>query len=105
MIAYCHVIDISSKCTNNSDYQLSPDDITAHETEYGCLGPGNIVLIKTGWHTKYTQGAKSYLGFDIAIDGPYDCSTSNLSFPGIGVEAAQLLVHRKIVAVGLDTGS
>ena len=104
LIAYCHVIDITSKCMNNSDYQLQPADILLHESKYGNIGPGNIVLIHTGWYSKYIQGTKAYLGYDEAVDGPYDLSTSNLSFPGIGVEAAQLLVQRQIAAVGLDTG-
>lgn len=38
------------------------------------------------------------------MQGPYNSSTSILSFPGIGPAAAQLLVQRKVAGVGLDTG-
>jgi len=111
LIAFCHVIDITSKCdrdTNSStggcDYTLQPEDIIQHESEYGAISDGNIVLVRTGWHKNYTKGAKAYLGFDEAVEGKYDTSTSSLSFPGIGAAAARLLVEKKVAAVGLDTG-
>ena len=38
------------------------------------------------------------------LQGNYDSSVSVLSFLGIGLEAAELLVARGVAAVGLDTG-
>ena len=112
LIAFCHVIDISTKCeaainpsTGGCDYTLQPEDIIDHESEYGAISDGNIVLIRTGWHKNYGKGAKAYLGFDESVDGKYDTATSSLSFPGIGSAAARLLVEKKVVAVGLDTGN
>lgn len=111
LIAFCHVIDISAKCdavtnttTGGCDYCLQPEDIQEHESEFGPISEGNIVLIRTGWHKNYSRGPKAYLGFDERVDGKYDTSTSSLSFPGIGPAAARVLVGKKVAAVGLDTG-
>ena len=98
-----YVIDITSKCSD-PNYVLSSQDILNFETQYESIPPGAIVLIRTGWSRFYEQGPKAYLGFDLSLDGPYDVNTSQLSFPGIGVDAAQTLVDRKIAAIGLDTG-
>lgn len=107
LIAYCHVIDIHEVCQNTPNgrnYELQVNDIIEHEKQYGDILEGNIVLIRTGWSKYYPQGSLAYLGFDETIHGKYDTATSNLSFPGIGVDAAKLLVQKKVAAVGLDTG-
>lgn len=83
---------------------MQPEDVYQHESEFGAISEGNIVLIRTGWHRNYSKGAKAYLGFDESVDGAYDSSTSSLSFPGIGPAAARVLIDRKAAAVGLDTG-
>ena len=107
LIAYCHVIDIRHVCLNTPNgrnYELQVSDIHEHERQYGDILEGNIVLIRTGWSKYYPQGSLAYLGFDEKLHGKYDSATSNLSFPGIGVEAAKLFVQKKVAAVGLDTG-
>lgn len=107
LIAPCKVIDVSNLCDdeNGKTFALAADHVASFESVNGILEPGDIVLIRTGWHRKYLEGAKSYLGFDESIDGPYDTSTSELYFPGIGGDAAKLLVDRRVAAVGLDTGT
>jgi kynurenine formamidase len=107
LIAPCRLIDITAQCAveeQGQHYTLQPADILEHEAICGTLEPGTIVLIRTGWARRYPEGALAYLGFDEATQGPYSVDTSCLCFPGIGAEAAQVLVERKIVAVGLDTG-
>jgi kynurenine formamidase len=105
LIAPSRVIDISQKCSDHGpDYTLTVNDIEAHEELHGRIEQGCIVLVRTGWSRRWKEGAKSYLGFDEATEGPYD-DKSQLSFPGIGVDAAHLLVERKVAAVGLDTGN
>ncbi len=98
------VIDIKSQCTTNPGYTLQPSDIETHEGQYGQIGQGTIVLIRTGWHRFYPAGPVAYLGFDEAKQGPYSPETSVLTFPGIGTAAARVLVERRIAGVGLDTG-
>jgi len=104
LISECRVIDISAKCLSpeGRDYALTAEDILEHEALFGILLSGTIVLIRTGWSKYYPKGSIEYLGFDHT--SPYDPATSNLNFPGIGVDAANLFIERQISAVGLDTG-
>lgn len=39
------------------------------------------------------------------MQGPYQANLHPLSFPGIGEDAAHLLVERQIAGVGIDTGT
>ena len=58
---------------------------------------GSAVLIRTGWPERWPD-ALAYLGDDTPGDA------SNLHFPGIGEDAARLLVEdRRIGLLGLDT--
>jgi kynurenine formamidase len=105
LIAPCAVLDISAKCAAaGGEYALTAEDIEQHEREHGQIEERSILLVRTGWAQHWRQGAKAYVGFDENTDGPYDSATSNLRFPGIGVDAAHLLISRKVAAVGLDTG-
>lgn len=92
------VIDVSSACAANSDYQLSAADIAAWEKTHGAIPAEAIALVRTGWG-KFWPDRKKYLG----ADAPGD--TANLHFPGISREAAELLTQRKIEAIGIDTAS
>ncbi len=57
-----------------------------------------IVVFRTGWG-KYWPDRKQYLGSDAKGD------ISNLHFPGLSREAAELLVERNVAGVGIDTAS
>lgn len=92
------VIDISTACSANADYQLSAADITNWEKTHGAIPDEAIVLVRTGWG-KFWPDKKKYLG----TDAPGD--TANLHFPGISREASELLTTRKIEAIGIDTAS
>ena len=93
------VVDISDACAKNADYLLTTKDLTNWERRYGRLPANSIVLIRTGWG-KFWPDRKKYLGSDKPGDA------SDLHFPGISREAAELLVReRKANAVGIDTAS
>jgi len=92
------VIDISATCAKDRDYRLTPADILAYEKQNGRIDPADIVLVHTGWG-RFWPDKKAYLG----CDRPGD--TSCLSFPGLGEDAARLLVERKIAGIGIDTAS
>jgi kynurenine formamidase len=98
LVAPAVVIDISSDAAQHRDALLSPAHIEAFEAEHGLITPGTIVLVRTDWSTRWPD-AVQYLGDDTPGD------TSNLHFPGIGEDAASLLVAREIAAVGIDTAS
>lgn len=85
------VIDISAACAKDADYRLSAQDVAAWERRHGRILVGAIVLVRTGWG-KFWPDRKRYLGDDTPGE------ESNLHHPGIGREAAELLVARQIAA-------
>ena len=92
------VIDVSVRCEDDPDYLLAPEDVSEHERRYGRIEPGSVVLVRTGFGARYPDLVR-YLGSDVRgkVEG--------LEFPGIGAEAARVLVEREIDLVGLDTAS
>ncbi|XP_071536370.1 isatin hydrolase-like [Panulirus ornatus] len=97
------VIDIQHKVAKDSLAQVTGDDIMAWIDEHGELPDGVIVFLRTGWSSKY--------GNTTAYFGISNNDTSNLNFPGMALEAAQLLTAYKtatghqVMGVGLDTPS
>ena len=58
-------------------------------------------MIRTGWFQFYEHGVNKYLGFE----GEYNSQDFKPNFPGMSPEAAQVLVSRNVIGVGLDTPS
>ncbi len=98
LIAPAVVIDMSDDAAKDRDALLSPAHIEAFEAKHGPITPGTIVLVRTDWSERWPDRER-YLGDATPGDA------SNLHFPGIGEDAAKLLVERQIAAVGLDTAS
>lgn len=94
------VLDVSGAAEANADYRVTPGDFTAWEQRHGRLATGVIVLIRTGWGSRWPDRAR-YLG--TAKTGP--AAVPELHFPGIDPDAARWLVERKARAVGIDTPS
>jgi kynurenine formamidase len=92
------VIDVADKAAADPDYTLRPEDVTAWEARHGTIAPGAIVLLRTGWSSRWPE-KRAYLGDDTPGDA------SNLHFPSFGPEAAKLLVARKVSMIGVDTAS
>ncbi len=90
------VIDVTRQAAEASDYRVSVEDLTAFEADHGMIPAGSVVLIRTDWSRRWPD-VKSYLGDD--TPGRAD----NLHFPGIGVDAAELLVERAVAVAGIDT--
>jgi kynurenine formamidase len=63
---------------------IEPDDLE----RAGDVGPGDIVIINTGWHARYADSME-YFGHG----------------PGLSGAAAQWLVDRKVKLVGIDTAT
>lgn len=95
-----YVIDVASLVSQNVDYQVTKADLLAFEKSHGPIVKGAIVLINTG-RAKLYGDRKKYMG--TSERGPE--AVADLHFPGLGLEAAQLLIARGIAAVGLDTPS
>ena len=93
------VIDVTRQAAQDRDYRLTLDDVRAWEKKYGPVPRAAIVLLRTGWASRWPD-RKSYLGDDVPG------RITNLHFPSYGREAAELLVReRKIGAIGVDTAS
>lgn len=92
-------INIAEQASRDRDYRLSADDVRAWESRNGRIPRGTIVLIQTGWGRYWHDRAK-YLGSQKAGDA------SDLHFPGIAQDAAELLAKdRNVLMVGIDTAS
>ena len=99
LIGQAVVIDVSAKAAANRDYRLTVDDVRQFERAHGAIKPGTIVLLRTGWSTRWPN-KNAYLGDDTPG------RTTNLHFPSFGADAARLLVNdRKIGALGIDAAS
>jgi kynurenine formamidase len=99
LVAPAVVIDVAEKARSDADYRLTADDVLAFERAHGQIDAGTIVLLRTGWSSRWPD-RKAYLGDDTPGDA------SKLHFPSFGVEAARLLVEeRGVAALGADVAS
>src|ERR1051325_2942264 len=99
LIAPAAVVDITDKTSADADYRLTADAVRAWEQQHGTIAPGTIVLLRTGWGSRWPD-RKSYFGDDTPG------ATDHLHFPSYGAEAAKLLVtERRVAAIGVDTAS
>ena len=86
------VIDVSEQAIANPDYVLTVADVEAWEAEHGAIPDGAIVLLNTGWSSKWNDLA-AYQNRD---------AEGQMHFPGYGGDAARLLVERNIRGIGID---
>jgi len=89
-------IDVRGKVGNNGDYALTVADLKAWERRYGRIPDESVVIMWTGWESRW--GTDAWFNFD--ADGV-------MHQPGFSIEAAQWLVdsgrlgHRG--GTGIDT--
>lgn len=86
LIVPCVVIDVSDR--KDERYKLSKADIEEFERSHGKIKPGFFVLIHTGW-SNYWENPKRY--------------SNNHVFPCVSKEAAEELLRRDVVGLGIDT--
>jgi kynurenine formamidase len=99
LIAPAVVLDVAPGAQADPDYQLTLADVQAWEAANGPIPEGAIVLLRTGWGSRWPD-RKRYLGDDTPGDA------SNLHFPSYGLEAARHLIdQRRAAALGVDTAS
>ena len=67
LIAPAVVIDISAKAAKDPDYTLMVEDVTAWEAVHGKVRAGAIVLLRTGWSSRWPDKL-AYLGDDTPGD-------------------------------------
>lgn len=98
MVGPAAVIDVAAKAAADPDYTMSVEDVAAWEARHGKIASGSIVLLRTGWSSRWPD-KHAYLGDDKPGDA------SNLHFPSFGVDAVRLLIERGVAVIGVDTAS
>jgi kynurenine formamidase len=95
------VVDVTDAATANADYQVTAEDFQRTETRDGRIPDRAIVLLRTGFSTRWPDAAR-YLG--TAERG--EAGAAKLHFPGLHpAAAAWLIANRSISAIGIDTAS
>ena len=93
------VVDVSESAAADPDYLVTAGDVLAWEEKHGPVPAASAVLIRTGWASRWPD-ALAYLGDDTPGDA------SNLHFPGVGEDAARLLIEERAIGLlGIDTAS
>lgn len=101
LIGPAAVIDVTAAAAADPDYRVTREDVLAWEADHGPLPEGAIVLVRTGFASRWPDAAR-YLGTTLKGDE----GVAALHFPGLSEGAARLLAEqRSIAAVGIDTAS
>jgi kynurenine formamidase len=89
------ILDVSEEGAKNADYQAPGARAEEWEKKHGRISEGSIVLLKTGWASRWPD-AQKYRNRD---------AHGKMHFPGFSAEAAKLLISRKVSGIGCDTMS
>jgi kynurenine formamidase len=87
------VIDVRTESGKNADYLLPAARIGQWEQHHGRIPKGAIVLLSTGWASRWPDTQK-YRNQD---------AKGKMHFPGFSKEAAKLLIERRVSGLGCDT--
>src|SRR5258707_3575 len=87
------VIDVRAESAKDADYLLPVARIADWEQRHGRIPEGAIVLLRTGWSSRWPDIQK-YRNQD---------ATGKMHFPGFSVEAAKMLIERRVSGLGCDT--
>ena len=88
LIVPCICIDVSARMSE--EYRLSTEDVLKFETKHGAISAGSFVIVHTGWSCHW-HDPKKY--------------RNDHKFPSISLQAAELLLERNIVGIGIDAFS
>lgn len=89
------VLDVRAEGAKDADYQLPAARVEGWERRHGRIPAGAIALLRTGWASRWPD-AQKYRNQD---------AQGRMHFPGFSVEAAKLLIERKVSGLGCDTMS
>jgi kynurenine formamidase len=87
------LLDVRNEAAKDADYRLPVSQIEKWEHAHGRIPPGAIVLLRTGWASRWPD-AQRYRNQD---------KQGKMHFPGFSVEAAKVLVDRGASGLGCDT--
>jgi len=89
------VLDVRAEGEEDADYLLPAARVEEWEKRNGRIPAGAIVLLRTGWASLWPD-AQKYRNQD---------AQGKMHFPGFSVEAAEVLIERKVSGLGCDTMS
>jgi kynurenine formamidase len=87
------LIDVREEAAQNADYQLTLARIARWEKEHGKIPPGAIVILRTGWSSRWPDVQK-YRNMD---------AKGVMHFPGYSTDAVVRLIERKVSGLTIDT--
>ena len=87
------VIDVRAEGAKDADYLVPVSRIADWEQRHGRIPEGAIVLLRTGWASRWPDVQK-YRNQD---------ATGKMHFPGFSTEVAKILIERKVSGLGCDT--
>jgi len=87
------VLDARVDGAKDADYQVPALRVEEWEKRHGRIREGSIVLLRTGWASRWPD-AQKYRNQD---------AQGKMHFPGFSIEAARLLIDRKVSGLGCDT--
>jgi kynurenine formamidase len=87
------ILDVRNESERNPDYQLTVKRIEAWEEKHGKIPAGAIVVLRTGWASRWPD----------IVRYRNQAANGTMHFPGFSVDAAKLLLGRKISGLGCDT--
>lgn len=86
------VIDLEEKASRNADTELTVEDITNFERQYGKIPDHACVMMYSGWEKRVRDS--SFVGLD---------AQQRKHYPGFSNDAIQfLLANRNIAGIGVD---
>ena len=95
------VVDVAARSDSDANFLVDVAALEEWERSHGRILDGTIVLVRTGWSSRWPDKAR-YLG--TTKTGP--AGVAELHFPGIDSSAARWLsAERRVKAVGIDTPS
>ena len=84
-------LDVRELVGDDASFTLTVTHVEEFEREGGAIPHGAAVLVCTGWE-RYREDPERYRG-----------PGGTTSFPGVGPDAARLLVERGVAGIGIDT--
>jgi kynurenine formamidase len=87
------VLDVRVESVKDADYRVTAARVEDWEKRHGRIPEGAIVLLRTGWASRWPD-LQRYRNQD---------AQARMHVPGYSVEAANLLVERKVSGLGCDT--
>lgn len=93
------LVDVRGTVGDDPDATVDRAAFEAWESRHGRLQAGTVVLVATGWSSRWNDPA-AYLG----TADRSEAGSAALRFPGLAVDAARWLAcARKVAAVGIDS--